>query len=401
MRTFSSSDARRVCRDLAWSELASFASVRQHLPARLSCAELSWGKAVEAANHISADSLIQVTLATAAATWCNAHEAGFSDLFLAKKSVAEWATVMLRARESGARDHSFATSGTTGARKIVRHRESLIELEAQAWADHMRNHMMRRGTQPNRVIVLCPVHHIYGFIWGVCLPGMLGIDAVDAELGEMPDLEPGDIVVAVPDQWQWLAGSISKWTPSAIGITSTAPMPASTHLRLEQNGLTLAQIYGSTETGGLAWRTSPTEPYELFGNRERVPGGDGIVQRMSADVTFPMDIQDELSWVSKQRFNLVGRTDAATQVGGHNIQPQWVREQFMQHPGVLDATVRLDPSLTPPRLKAFVVAQANLNRAAFEAAVCEQLPHHAAPASFTYGTELPRNAMGKLSDWAV
>jgi hypothetical protein len=90
-------DLLRVSRDLAYSDLAAMPGIKACLGPRISAdphaAPLSW-----TADLLDLDSLARMQLATAAATWCNAYDAGFEDLFLAKRTAADWAVVMRRAR---------------------------------------------------------------------------------------------------------------------------------------------------------------------------------------------------------------------------------------------------------------------------------------------------------------
>ena len=207
---------------------------------------------------------------TEAATWCNAYDAGFEDLFLARRSSADWADVMVRARQSGASHFTFATSGSTGARQFIRHREDVLAAEAQAWAQVLEQVIRHaHGTPISRVIVLAPTHHIYGFIWGVLLPLALGVQALDADFAALPPLQSGDLVVAVPDQWAWMSGaqlSPDVWPDSIYGVSSTAPLHKKAHEQLAIAHMAacgrpalrgLLQIYGSSETAGVANRPCP------------------------------------------------------------------------------------------------------------------------------------------------
>ncbi len=395
MRTSSSSelgpaDLQRICRDLAWSELETFASLRPAIGSRLSAPNLSW-----AADQLDLDSLHRVHLATAAATWCDAFDSGFSDLFLAKRSSREWAQVMQRSRSAvPATSVTFSTSGSTGARKHIRHREAFLRQEATDWAALLGN--------IKRVVCCVATHHIYGFIWGVLFPQALGVPVIDADMADLPQALPGDLWVAVPDQWQWLSRASRTWPAQVVGVSSTAPMPAQVHQAVLDQGLSrLIQVYGSTETSGLAWRDQPDQPYRLATGRERTAQNDIRIQ-LTPDQWATAPLQDALDWVDAQHFKLLGRADAAVQVGGHNVSPQWVVDQLKQHPAVREAAVRLDMHREPARLKAFVVlhpaagaeAQAQVLRHSQS-----ELPWYAAPGRITFGSELPRNAMGKLCDW--
>ena len=404
-----SADLSRICRDLAWSEISAMPGLASVLGPRLSPDGINWDT-----DGLALDSLSRMQLATAAATWCNAYDVGFEDLFLAKRCTADWASQMSRARAAGARHFTFSTSGSTGARKHIRHREDVLESEARVWASLL-NDGQPAARHIKRVVVLAPTHHIYGFMWGVLVPLALRVPAVDADIGCMPPLLPGDLIIAVPDQWRWLAGAahstpLQHWPGNVTGVSSTAPLPDATHRKLISTDLAiqtrpqavrLLQIYGSSETAGLGWRADPAHPYTLAPGRTRTPD-DGIELLLPSGATAAMAVQDELQWVDTNSFHLVRRHDQSVQVGGHNVSPAWVTDQLLGHPSVRQATVRLSTSVKPPRLKAFVVLHApgdTAQRTALEQWVLHHLPWYANFSSMSYGTELPRNAMGKPSDW--
>ena len=385
--------------------------------------QLDWG-----ARGLALDSLARMQLATAGATWCNAYDSGLEDLFLAKHSVDDWAVVMHRARVEGSRHFTFSTSGSTGARKHIRHREENLADEARVWAKVLCESNLRspRGSAApipvKRVVLLCPTHHIYGFIWGVLLPQVLGVPVIDADLACLPGLKSGDLIVAVPDQWAWLAESAQLWPAGVQGISSTAPLQDAVHKALttprvrsvnlypasdlpEQALTRLFQIYGSTETAGLAYRTAPDEPYSLAPQRTRSEAG-GIALTLPDGLVVSLDLQDELQWLcdaaSSPGFYVLRRSDLSVQVGGHNVSPEWVADQLRRHPAVRQANVRLSTLAKPPRLKAFVVL--NGPDSAYQCQAVEQwaadtLPWYANFSSITYGEAIPANAIGKPSDW--
>ncbi len=408
-------DLARVCRDLAWSEISSMPTMAPKLGNR--CAPLA---AIDWSAHgLALDSLACMQLATAAATWCNAFEKGFEDLFLAKRNIGEWATAMQRVTALGGGHLTFSTSGSTGARKYIRHRLTNLMDEARAWASLLSQNQAQRPPDfaIKRVVVLAPTHHIYGFIWGVLLPLALDVQAIDADLQTLPELLAGDLVVAVPDQWGWLANSrhlTDRWPRDIKGVSSTAPLPAQVHRLLTceptlRDGLIktplaqLLHIYGSAETAGLAWRDDPDQPYTLAASRQRTLVG-GIALQLGQNESADLAVPDELTWVCEQRFYVVGRLDGSVQVGGNNVSPAWVSAQLANHPDVEHVAVRLSLSAKPPRLKAFVVLRQtkqsqSQQQQQIEEWAAEHLPWYANPAAFAYGAALPRSSMGKLCDW--
>ena len=80
-----------------------------------------------------------------------------------------------------------------------------------------------------------------------------------------------------------------------------------------------------------------------------------------------------------------------------------MRDQLLAHPAVQDASVRLDSAAGPlARLKAFVVLKVPADQpqqASLEAWVTYHPPWYANFSSIRYGAQIPRNALGKHSDW--
>ena len=399
----SEADLLRVCRDLAWSEMAAMPGIRSRLGPRLSSSQ-AYGLPDWSPGGLALDSLARMQLATAAAVWCNANDAGFDDIFLAKRNAPDWAKAMRRARSAGASGFTFSTSGSTSKRQHIRHAQDSLMDEARCWAQVFQ----ASSFQVNRIVTLVPCHHIYGFIWGVLMPKSLGVPVLDASHEALPELLEGDLLVAVPDQWQWLAGSARAGPALVQGGTSTAPMPKALHQRLVTAQMAapaflarLLQIYGSTQTGGIGWRDLPYKPYTLAPNRRQSACG-GIDLLLPSGALVPLALQDELQWINENEFELLRRTDYCVQVGGHNVSTAWVTQQLLTHSAVQDASVRLDTDAPLSRLKAFVVLREpgdQPQQASLEAWVIHNLPWYANFSSIRYGAQIPRNALGKQSDW--
>lgn len=407
MWVFSALDAQRVCRDLAHAELSVMPGIKQQLGPRLqpSAHGIDWGN-----TGLAVDSLARMTLATAAATWCNAHDSGHADLFLARKTTADWAQVMLQARSQGAKQFTFSTSGSSGDRKHVRHQEALLWQEAQGWAAQL----SKLPHPPKRVVVCCPVHHIYGFIWGVMLPTALGVPVVDLAWDEPLAMQSGDVVVAVPTQWAWWAQIKLKWPPNVTGISSTGPLSIDAAAAAGHAGLArLWGIYGSTETGGLGWRNELGQDekyYQIAPGKQRQ--ADTIACVMQDGSLAKLDVQDQLNWFDssasktgcESTFEVIGRLDGVVQVAGHNVSPDAVARQLRSHPAVKDAAVRLGNINGEPRLKAFVVltdgaVQQTDAVDALEQWMLQTLSVPQRPAHISYGAALPKTEFGKAADW--
>ncbi|MDX1558939.1 MAG: hypothetical protein R3193_08540, partial [Marinobacter sp.] len=252
-----------------------------------------------------------------------------------------------------------------------------------------------------RIIALVPLHHIYGFIWGALLADELSVPLIHggAAVEEAHrNLQPGDLLLAVPEWWQYLGGGRPALSPGVIGVTSTAPCPSEVVRAARAKGLEMMiEVYGSSDTGGIAWRTETGRGFRLF-RHWRKQDDDYLVSEAGTVGLLP----DHVDWHSDRTLIPLRRRDEAIQVGGVNVWPERVRAFIERHPGVVCCAVR--PMVTDhgTRLKAFIVG-----REAGEEGLKDELRDwlranlSAAerPINLTLGDALPRNAMGKLCDW--
>ena len=90
------------------------------------------------------------------------------------------------------------------------------------------------------------------------------------------------------------------------------------------------------------------------------------------------------------------------QVGGINIFPARLEAQLREHPGVADASVRLSTGSGSQRLKAFIVPNGTVPETTLANALEQWTASLPAPErirSFTFGSTLPTNELGKRTDW--
>lgn len=305
--------------------------------------------------------------------------------------VGDWLDWVERGRQAGPNSLMVRTSGSTGAPKTCRHPvESLVE-EAGYFATQF--------VQCRRVIALVPASHLYGLIWTVLLPASLGIPVVDRALGSPLALMPGDLVVAVPEQW----GAFVRMKPAVpiacVAVSSAGVLTDSMAVELRAAGFSrVVDVYGSSETGAIAMRDAPSAGYELLPRWELLAGDDDvqIVDREGLAVPLP----DHVEQLGPRHLRPVRRRDRAVKIGGLNVWPDRVAAVLRETDGVADIAVRLGEN---GRLKAFVVESARLGPAelltALERVAAQRLSAVERPKSYSFGAQLPGNEMGKPADW--
>jgi long-chain acyl-CoA synthetase len=354
---------------------------------------------------IGLDSLARIDTAGRINQFFHLHESGIEDYLLLERTLGGWTTIVAKGLELSANCLTFQTSGSTGRAKACTHQIPDLTQEVAELGTHL------AGTK--RVLSLVPPHHIYGFLFSVMLPNMLDIPILDARLwgpgafGKRT--EESDLVVATPHLWSYLSTSIPQFPSSLTGVTSTAPMPDDLARHLQAQGLSrLLQVYGSSETAGIATRWMPEEPFTLFSHWRKDKGGASLTRVLTNGMTGAgVPLLDTVDWLDERRFRLFGRRDGAVQIGGINVFPSRVAAVMAEHACVESCVVRafaVGDDAAKVRLKAFVVLKADVvNASTIEAQLTghakERLSALECPVSWTFGPEPPVNAMGKPADW--
>ena len=322
---------------------------------------------------------------------------------LSRKRLGDWARFVFD--QAGPRPSSitFFTSGSTGDPKPIRHLYYFLEQDAHFLG------LMLSGAK--RLVSLVPSHHIYGFIYTILIPKVLDLPCEDKRFQRpaaiVRGLGEGDAIIGIPHFWKLFAETRARFPASTVGVTSTGPCPAEIIRDLRKQGLpVIHEIYGSSECGAMGYRSNPDQPLTLAPVWKRVSAGTFTRLLEDGSDSEPFSFQDELEWLDGFRFLVKRRLDSAVQVAGINIYPQRLVEALLSHETVAECSVRLMRPEEGNRLKAFVVLKpgiepGNATRETLRKHLATRLECLEQPKSITFGTALPRNEMGKLSDWTI
>lgn len=326
------------------------------------------------------DSLARLGLVLRLNRFFGLSATGVEDYLLVRRHFGDWVELIAEhLRRMGPElVLTFDTSGSSGPVKHVAHRAESLRAEMAA---HLAAGLPRDG----RLIGLVPPHHIYGCLFLCILPGLTGQEVVElhhlAPTAAFRKARAGDLIVGTPFTWDLARQTGLRFPAGVHGLTSAGPSTRSTFeapLGLQD----MTEVYGATETGGIATRQAFDAPFALLPH----------LSRAEADA---LDLQDQLGWLGDTCFHLRGRKDGVVQVAGVNVSPGLVQAALAAVPGVAEVAVRAGAE----RLRAFIVpaAAGGPSEAALSAALI-QLPAPARPA-LTFGPALPRGPMGKLCDW--
>ncbi|MDY7525084.1 AMP-binding protein [Sphingomonas sp. 10B4] len=308
-------------------------------------------------------------------------------------TVGAWIDWIMAGQAPADSNMTVRTSGSTGEQRPCVHATSDL-LDEAAW-------LAARFADRRRIVALVPANHLYGIVWTALVPSVLGVPIVVRTLGAPLGLVAGDLVVAVPEQWQAALRLIRRFPEDVVGVSSAGVLDGSVADALRAAGLArLVDVYGASETSAIAIREVPAARYDLLPRWRLVPHGADDWQ-LSDRAGVITDLPDHVERTGDRAFRLLGRRDGAVQVAGHNVWPARVIEALRSVDGVAEAAVRLNAA---GRLKAFIVPRDRQDPVTLgvllEQVAAEQLTVHERPKSFRFGAALPRNAMGKLEDWA-
>lgn len=340
------------------------------------------------------DSLDQLTVARGAAEFFELEKAGIEEFLLRRSRLEQWSELIVENLNDGTLTQlSFRSGGTTGEPKLVPQAITHLVSEAREIG------RLTRGVK--RIVALVPLHHIYGFIWGPLLSDQLGMPLVhgpEAVAVAHGGLQPGDLLLGVPEWWQYLAGSRIRLPGGVTGVTSTAPCPPQAVQDMLAGGLeSMIEVYGSSETAGIGWRDDTQGEFRLFEHWHR-RDDDHIESSQGGVYRLP----DHVRWGADRSLVPVARRDHAVQVGGINVWPDRIGAYIENHRLVKACAVRPMETEHGTRLKLFVVpadAEADDVRPEMRAWINTSLPAAERPIHLTVGAKLPRDSLGKLCDW--
>ncbi len=353
--------------------------------------QIEWDRPLESAPFFL-DSLELLTLASQAADDFCVRESGIEDYFLAHRSLAEWVDLI---RESWARSEdpavSFATSGSTGTPVRHRHRLSLLLQEIAEFEKILPPSPTIRKSVPG--------HHIYGFLFTVLLADQRRCQVVELE-PESPHVEPGDLVVTHPVHLNlWMHRGVVLGSGVNV-LSSTSALSQELWNWLDAQGCKVWEIFGSSETAGMGYRTSGGAPFTLlpYWTLEIGPGSSRLDR---PGLPQPAELPDRLERVSETEFRPMGRRDHGLKIAGRLVFPDMVRRVLLDHPGVLDCALRTEQAGGVVRLVAFIVTEqdADLLEAQLREWAAERLETGARPQRYTFGSRLPEKLPGQLATW--
>lgn len=309
----------------------------------------------------------------------------------------------------------FRTSGSTGSAKQIVRSEAALQADAAALVVAFPEVW---GGAP-LVVASVPADHMYGALWRVRAPAAAGCAVHSATVLSVEELAAacqgaGRVVfVTTPS---FLENVLYHPDFAALRGRFAAIVTAGSELREETAlavraavGVCPLEIFGSTETGTVAWRrrTDGDEWTIAAGVSARSVEGGLLEVDSPFAMSRPFRMSDGAAFTAPNRFRLLGRTDRRVKILEEFVSLPDVETALERHPYVARARVEANGKVVP-RLGAVVVLSERgadaLARTTY-AETCARLRHdlHATipaiafPRTFRFVRELPVNDRGKVA----
>lgn len=309
----------------------------------------------------------------------------------------------------------LTTSGSSGAPKPVSKRLAQLDLEVAALEAQFGASL---GHAP--VFATVPHFHIYGLLFRLLWPLAAGrpfdeaVAATPHALLNRLRAHGKGTVISSPAHLSRLGELLdpAELAPNTVAIFSSgAPLLAATATELgAAMGQAPIEVFGSTETGGIAWRRQWPEAESPWQPLPGVSVSIDATQRLHVRSPFagerPIATGDLAEALPDHRFRLLGRADRIVKLEGKRIGLPAMEKQLAAHPWIAACAVIVLPGhreqlgaiaeLTPEGLRALDELG---RRAAVDALRAHLLGHFervSLPRRWRFPAGLPYNERGKL-----
>lgn len=268
------------------------------------------------------------------------------------------------------------------------------------------------GSKPGSVhAVTVPPSHLYGLLFGVLLPLATGgsftrnTPLLPGEIAATVGASRARVLVSVPTHLRAARSLVPDSLASLERVFSSAgPLPEETaRVFTARHHKPITEIFGSTETGGIAWRErSDGSAWRALAPVQLSVSSDQLLVVSSpftnSNTTQPRTFatSDRVNLLADGRFEHLGRHDGVVKIGGQRISVPAMEDCLMQHPDVEDvAVLALPDDVRGHRLLAAVCGPPHLEGSCRELLLTQFEPS-TLPRRFLFLDKLPREANGKL-----
>lgn len=257
-----------------------------------------------------------------------------------------------------------------------------------------------------------PPQHIYGLLGSVILPFVASAQVLrqtctfPREILSALQNERATVLVSVPIHYRALRSDDLQRFFLRLALSSAAPLDSEdAAFFLQKTGLAITEIYGSTETGGMATRSYGSDhgSWEPFSCIDWKILSDRLCVRSDfVSPDLPCDAEgffltaDRVAEAGENRFKFLGRADHIVKVAGKRVDLDEVREKIRRIPGVRDAYVTAVPLTGARHAEIATLVASDLSTRELRAAIRSMDEHYGRPRRIRIVKAIPVLPNGKI-----
>jgi acyl-coenzyme A synthetase/AMP-(fatty) acid ligase/3-hydroxymyristoyl/3-hydroxydecanoyl-(acyl carrier protein) dehydratase len=307
------------------------------------------------------------------------------------------------------------TGGTTGQPHLWAKSARNLLAEATFHAQALQVALGDHDDHDDHIVATAAPNHIYGLLFSVLLPLVSGatVERTSAffpqEIARRIELSRASILVSTPAHLRALASCMSSGHHLRLVLSSGAPLSAADSAEFHaRTGLWPLEVYGSTETGGVAvrrqdiadapWLPLPDVDFRL--NDETLCVRSPFVSANASGEDYFVT-GDRAEMLAGGTFRLLGRVDGVVKVGGKRVALPEIESALRALAGVSDAVVMALPSESGRGQEIVALAASQRSASDLVRELRERLPSPAWPRRLRCVPAIPITAVGKLDRGAI
>ena len=297
------------------------------------------------------------------------------------------------------------TGGSTGKPKVWSKTPRNMLAEARYQADKF-------GISPDDIFLsTVPPQHIYGLLFSVLIPFVSSARVLDGvytfpgEILRTAAEHRASILVSVPIHYRILKSDDLQQHHFRMAFSSAGVLDKGDAAYFhEKTGLDIIEMYGSTETGGVAtrrrltdgesWRPLDTVAWKVLDERLRVKS-DFISPTLPRDAEGFFVTTDYAEADGIQSFILQGRADDIVKIGGKRVDLASVQAKIKRIPGVRDAVVVSIPTRKGRQNELAALVATDIDALQLRRHIAAVSELYAVPKRIIVAKEIPVTSTGK------
>jgi len=263
----------------------------------------------------------------------------------------------------------------------------------------------------DRILTTSPPYHIYGLLYSVLVPllasaGVFTVTpAFPGELAASIKEDQPTVLVTVPAHYRALKNHLPVENRLRMAFSSASPLSdADAEAFTRATGVPIYDVYGSTETGGIASRCpsagetgyTPFTCIDMQIKSKRLWVRSSFLSpRLPLNPQGYFEAANRIAYCAKSRFTLIGRSDGVIKVGGKRVDMEDIKAKLLELNGVRDALVFARPIQTGRGNDILALVETDIKSDIISQSLDKTLEPYARPRTIRVIAKIPVTITGK------